>query len=363
MLGSAERAMDQAAKWSRTRYQFDRALSEFELVKQRLAHMAALTYAMDALLYMMTGMLDRGDPDIMVETAATKVFVSEMGWRVVNDAVQIMGGESYMTENEVERIFRDSRINLIVEGANEVMQSFIFAYGGKQLAENLLSLKNMLLWDTDESVSTNLKGMMRAGLRPRIAARGVRVGTEMLLGIKRSMPKAPDVQPEIRDLARQLARIVRDQSHVFMKASLHFKESIVTRQAVQARISDNFMYLFAMAASLSKFDASLRSQGEPNSIAYDRAALRHFFDVATLTIEENTRAIWKNADASMLDAAEQAIARSDAQPNSEFIVPEKSPVATGTGRTPDQSDIRQFPGESGTSESVSESDKTHPAVA
>ena len=60
----------------------------------------------------------------MVETAACKTFCSEMGWRCINDAVQIMGGEAYMTENEVERAFRDSRINLIVEGANEVMQSF-----------------------------------------------------------------------------------------------------------------------------------------------------------------------------------------------------------------------------------------------
>ena len=50
-----------------------------------------------------------------------------MRWRVVNDEMQIMGGEGYTTENEVERIFREALINLIVEGANEVMQSFIFA--------------------------------------------------------------------------------------------------------------------------------------------------------------------------------------------------------------------------------------------
>src|SRR5205814_2560656 len=120
---------------SRRRYQCQRALSDFELVKQMIAHMAALCYAMDAVLYMTTGMLDRHDEDIMLETAICKVFCSEMGWRGVNDALQIMGGEGFMTENEVERIFRDSRINTVVEGANEVMQSFIFAYGGKQLAE------------------------------------------------------------------------------------------------------------------------------------------------------------------------------------------------------------------------------------
>ena len=77
----------------------------------------------------------------MLETAMCKVFCSEFGYRVVNDAIQIMGGESYMTENHVERMWRDSRINIIVEGANEVMHSFVFAYGSKQLGEYLLQVK------------------------------------------------------------------------------------------------------------------------------------------------------------------------------------------------------------------------------
>jgi acyl-CoA dehydrogenase family protein 9 len=77
-----------------TRFQFGAPLADKELVRKRIAHMAALDYAMDAVLYMTTGMLDRNDEDIQVETALCKVFCSEMGWRVVNDAIQIMGGES-----------------------------------------------------------------------------------------------------------------------------------------------------------------------------------------------------------------------------------------------------------------------------
>jgi alkylation response protein AidB-like acyl-CoA dehydrogenase len=154
MIGGAKRAMDQAVKWSQTRYQFGQPLSNFELVREQIAHMAALCYAMDAVLYMTTGMLDRHDEDIMVETAICRVFCSEMGWRAVNDAMQIMGGESYMTENEVERIFRDSRINLIVEGANEVMQSFIFGYGGKHWPKDA-RIKEAVGW-SDEGAVSNL---------------------------------------------------------------------------------------------------------------------------------------------------------------------------------------------------------------
>ncbi|RMF59111.1 MAG: acyl-CoA dehydrogenase, partial [Bacteroidetes bacterium] len=82
VYGGARQAMDQAIKWVQTRYQFNRPLAEFELVQQRIARMAAYNFAMDAMLYMTTGMLDRHDKDIMVETAITKVFCSEMGWRV-----------------------------------------------------------------------------------------------------------------------------------------------------------------------------------------------------------------------------------------------------------------------------------------
>src|SRR5262249_39059105 len=154
---------------SQTRFQFGRPLADFELVRQRVAHMAALDYAMDAVLYMTTGMLDRHDEDIMLETAICKVFCSEMGWRGGKDGLQIMGGESYMTENEVERVFRDSRINLIVEGANEVMLSFIFAYGGKQLAERMLGIQQALTWDSAQGFAGNLARITRNFANPRIA--------------------------------------------------------------------------------------------------------------------------------------------------------------------------------------------------
>ena len=81
MLGSARTCMDQSVKWAQTRYQFQRPLADFELVQQKIARMAAYTYAIDSILYFTTGILDRHDKDIMVETAVCKVFSSEMGWR------------------------------------------------------------------------------------------------------------------------------------------------------------------------------------------------------------------------------------------------------------------------------------------
>ena len=195
MLGGATRAFEQSTKWARTRFQFQRPLADFELVQAKIARMAALTYAMDAVLYQTCGMLDRHDEDIMLETAVCKLFCSEMGWRVVNDAMQIMGGEGYMTENQVERIFRDSRINLIVEGANEVMQSFIFAYGGKQLAEKLLGIQQAVGWDHHDSPTHNLARILRGLEASGGGQGGGAAGGRAFLGIRPAAPHLTRLTP------------------------------------------------------------------------------------------------------------------------------------------------------------------------
>lgn len=345
MLGGARRAMDQGIKWGMTRFQFGRPLADFELVQKRIANMAALCYAADAVLYMTTGMLDRHDEDIMLETAICKVFCSEMGWRIVDDAVQIMGGESYMTENEVERIFRDSRINLIVEGANEVMQSFIFAYGGKQLAESMLSVQQAVAWNNKEGFGSNLSRIGRMVTRPALMRAAVPLALELFLGIRRRAPSVQRVHSTLRAAAGRLCRMVQEHSHQFKQASKRYKEAIITRQAVQARLADNAMWLHAWACTLSRLDQDVRQGAEGPEAERDRAAAFHFFDLAEHAIQVNFRELYENPDASMLTAAAAAMRYTEALPNSEFSIPEKSPNAQGTGRARKQDGIKQFPGD------------------
>lgn len=344
MLGGARTAADQASKWARTRYQFQRPLSDFELVQKRLARMAAYNYAMDAVLYMTTGMLDRSDEDIMLETAICKVFCSEMGWVVVNDAMQIMGGESYMTENEIERIFRDSRINLIVEGANDVMQSFVFAYGGKSLAENMLAVQEAVGWDKEEGPVGNIKRIAGNMKNPTIRKAAVPLGTELFLGIRKKAPQISKVQASLRDEARRLARMIREHSHQFKQASKRYRETIVSRQSVQARVADNAILLHAWACTLSKLDRDLRAGGEGAEHERDVAAAKHFFNMAELEIKRNFSALYENDDDSMLAAADAAIKHADSMADSEFVIPEKSPVSKGGGREVSKDSIKQFPG-------------------
>jgi alkylation response protein AidB-like acyl-CoA dehydrogenase len=349
MLGGARKAMDQTTKWAMTRFQFQAPLADKELVRQRIARMAAYTYAMDAVLYMTTGMLDRHDDDIQVETAICKVFCSEFGWRAVNDGMQIMGGESNMTENEVERIFRDSRINLIVEGANEVMQSYVFGYGGKQLAEMMLGIKQSLMKDKDEPLGAFVAKAIKNGLRPAIMKLAIPLGMEVFLGIRRKAPSVRNILPELRPYADRAGRLVAEQTYQFKQMSFQFQESILKRQAVQARLADTAILLHAYLCTLAKLDHDLKAHAGNGvgdaEFQRDKAAAVHFFDLAEREIETRFRELYLNADGTMLSAADAAMAYTAALPNSDFVIPERSPIAKGTGRVAKQEGIKQFPGE------------------
>jgi alkylation response protein AidB-like acyl-CoA dehydrogenase len=348
MLGGAHKAMDQSIKWSQTRFQFGKPLAAQELVRKRIAHMAALVYAMDAVLYMTTGMLDRKDEDIQVETALCKVFCSEMGWQAVNDAVQIMGGESCMTENEIERIFRDSRINLIVEGANEVMQSYIFGYGGKQLAEMMLGVKNALMKDPEESLGGFIGKALKNSFRMAIMKRAIPLGLEVFLGIRMADPKITKVSPQLQPLADRMCHLTRELTHLFKIMSKRYDVKMLERQAVQARMADIAIYLHAWGCTLAKLDSDIRAHGANGAgdleFQRDKAAALHFFDIAEVEIHTRIRELYENADDTMLAAADIALKYSETLPNSIFVIPEKSPNAKGSGRMPKQDAIKQFPG-------------------
>lgn len=340
ITGAAKRSADQATKWVQTRHQFQRPLADFELVQQRIARMYANTYAMDAMLFMMTGMLDRGDEDIMVETAMTKVFCSQLGWETIDDAMEIMGGEGYMTENELERAWRDNRIHRIVEGSNEVMQPFIFGYGGKQLAEQMISVQNALTWDGDESVGQNMARILRNGVRPRVLKRAIPLAMQLFLGYRPGAPSVSVKQAELRGYAVRLERLVRDHAHFFKRASKWYKEEIVTRQAVQARLGDSATYLFALAASLSRFHYSL-SNGEAD-LDEKRAFFQHAFDLFENRILERFRELRVNADGTLFEAAAAGRKRADGLANEDFYIHESSPTDAGSGKRVRTDIVKQF---------------------
>jgi alkylation response protein AidB-like acyl-CoA dehydrogenase len=124
-LGMARRAMDEALAHVTTREQFGQKLSEFQLTQAKLADMAVAIDASALLVYRAAWTRDAGAPRITREAAMAKRFATEAAQRVIDDAVQLLGGRGVVADHPVERLYREIRALRIYEGTSEVQQLVI----------------------------------------------------------------------------------------------------------------------------------------------------------------------------------------------------------------------------------------------
>jgi acyl-CoA dehydrogenase family member 9 len=259
--GAAKTCVRLAIEHARTRVQFGRTLGEFPLVQEKLARMAAATYAMEAMTTFTAGLIDRRLEDYMLETAILKVYTSEALWTIVNDAFQIHGGSAYFTDRPLERMLRDARINQIGEGANEVMTSFIALVGMREPGERLRSVWNALAHPFRE----NGAGMSLLG---RFAAAEVK----RRLNSPRVQLRAPGFASE----ARRFSRLLRRFGLAVQWALIQNREEILERQLVQEPIAVAGMELYASACVLSRIDAAFagrRGNAQPDQSEISTAKL------------------------------------------------------------------------------------------
>lgn len=277
--GVAKALVKKAVEYSRTRYQFKRPLASFGLVKKKLARMSALTYAMDATTYFTAGLIDRGVEDIMLESAMLKVFSSEAAWLILYDTMQIYGGRSFFTDHPFERVMRDSRLNMIGEGSNEVMRAFIGAVGmrdvGVQLKSYLDTLKNPIL-------NAKLLSPMFAQLFRRLQIPTIPIKSSLL-------------QPQ----ALALGKAVRRFGYAVMKLLAHYREGIIEKQLELERIADSAMALYTASAVISKLDASLQNSKEALINPFDIDSGKLYCQMAMNTVDQNLNHLFSKEDDSI----------------------------------------------------------------
>jgi alkylation response protein AidB-like acyl-CoA dehydrogenase len=199
-------------------------LGEFELVKKKIAEAAADIYAMESATYHTAALIDRGAEDYMIETAMIKVFASDQLWRITNDCLQVWGGAGFFTDQPFERLMRDARLNMIGEGANDVLRCFIAAVGLRHLGKDMLKLT---------------KSPWRA------------------YTLLKTPPPIPIEHEHLRFYARKLSKHIAKFSWACEVALIKFGESIIDRQYIQARIGDIATELFMSSCVYSRLTGLL----------------------------------------------------------------------------------------------------------
>src|SRR5438093_5300166 len=253
--GAAKTCLRLAAQHANLRRQFGRALGEFELIKKKIARMAAGAYALEAMTNVTASLIDRGLEDHMLEPAMLKVFSTEALWMLVSEAFQVHGGAAYFTDLPLERSLRDARINPTGEGANEVLTSFIALVGmrapGEQFREILKAFRN----PRGDWRKAWLLGLDRVGAAVR-------------------PPEVPVRNPRLQPHAKRLGELIRRFNVEVDRALIRHREEILERQLVQERIARAAMELYACACVLSRWDSELQAGGaemaadcEPHSAA------------------------------------------------------------------------------------------------
>ena len=126
-LGAAIRAAEIANKYAAERVQFGRPIRDFQAIEFMLADMAVEIMATKSLVYRVAWEIDRRADRKLVHARASaiKLQASEMAGRVIDKALQILGGRGYMRENPVERLYRDIRVDRIWEGTSEIQRAII----------------------------------------------------------------------------------------------------------------------------------------------------------------------------------------------------------------------------------------------
>ncbi len=124
-----------ARQWSTKRHQWGSAIGEHEAVALRLSYIASHTFAMDAVTWLTSAMADDKHCDIRLEAAIAKFFCTETAYKIIDETLQIRGGQGYETASSlakrgmdfwpVERALRDFRVNRIIEGTTDIMHLFI----------------------------------------------------------------------------------------------------------------------------------------------------------------------------------------------------------------------------------------------
>jgi acyl-CoA dehydrogenase family protein 9 len=242
-IGSSKRLLRLAVERATTRKTFGRSISEFPMVKDKLALMSAELFALESMTYLTTGLVDAGRSDFAIESAICKVFGSETLWRIANESAQIAGALGYTRSAPWERMLRDARATLVLEGTNEILRCFIALSGMQGPSRDLA--------DVPSAMREPIKGF---GLLTELATRAARsvLSRDRLLRAHSSLAREATL---VLHYSEQLARSVE-------KVLRRHGKNIAEMQYTQRRVADIAIDLYALSSCVSRATREIEKRGE-----------------------------------------------------------------------------------------------------
>ncbi len=246
-IGAMRKFINISVEHAKERKQFGQYLSEFGLIQEKIADMASDVYATESVVYLSAANTDKGMDNYYFESAICKIMGSEVLWSVMNTSMQIAGGTGYMKEYPYERFLRDSRINLIFEGTNEILKLFIGLSGLRGPAQNLKELGKIT--DISKALQEPIKSL---GVVTKFAQSR----------ISKMMPSnmLEKCHPDLSDHAVNFSSMLSDFSIQVENSIMKYGKKIVGNEYPIGRIANMVVELYSTLAVLSRTTAILENE-------------------------------------------------------------------------------------------------------
>jgi alkylation response protein AidB-like acyl-CoA dehydrogenase len=324
--GGSKALLQASRTWANERVQWGAPIGKHEAVAQKVAMMAANTFAMESIAGLTVGLAEQGHYDIRLEAAIAKMYNTEHGWHIVDDALQIRGGRGYETADSlrargeqpipIERAMRDSRINLIFEGSSEIMRLFIAREAVDHHFKTAFALVDK---DSSKSEKAAAFGRVMKFYPAWYPARWIGKGQ-----VPGSFGEFGKLAGHVRYAERHARKLGRAIFHAMVKLG----PKLERRQLVLFRAVDIGAELFAMTASCVKA-RMLETQG--NKEAATLADL--FCRAARVRIDQLFAGFYGDFDGEMYRVAQQVMKGEHAWLETGIISLLDDEASTTAGRT------------------------------
>ncbi len=289
-VGVSKRLLEISRKWASERVQWGVPIGQHAAIAGKIAEMAGSVFAMEAMTFLSSSLLDRKTGDLRIETAMCKMWATETTWKIADDAMQIRGGRGYETAQSlagrgeppiaVERFLRDCRVNTIFEGSSEIMRLFI----AREALDPHLKVGGAI-FNTQLPKSERLKavfssGKFYAGWYPR---QWLPNGANKIDNLR------SDLQRHVDYAAAGSKKLARALFH----AMARFGPKLDRQQLLLSRFVGIATELFAISATCS-YAQWLLSQGKPSDEIL--ALADYFCRSARLRIDTHFAGTRRNVD-------------------------------------------------------------------